>query len=110
MAKRNYTKYTKPAEPKEETTEQIEVTTEDSIENITQNEAVEEWPNPIGFVNGCSRLNVRKGPSTGSEIVCTVDSGAELTINSKESTDDFYKISTVAGIEGFCMKKFITIR
>jgi hypothetical protein len=31
-------------------------------------------------------------------------------IDEKESTEEFYKVCTAAGIEGFCMKKFIAIQ
>jgi hypothetical protein len=46
----------------------------------------------IGFVTNCKKLNVREKPKTDS------------------ATEEFYKVFTVAGIEGFCMKNFITIQ
>lgn len=67
----------------------------------------------IGTVIGCQKLNVRKESRLDSPIVCIIDCQTELTINEKESTEDFYKVSIDMGTEGFngyCMKKFITVQ
>jgi len=64
----------------------------------------------IGFVTNCKKLNVREKPRTDAPIICEVDYQTELTIDEKESTEEFYKVYTAAGIEGFCMKKFIAIQ
>jgi len=64
----------------------------------------------IGFVTNCKKLNVREKPRTDATIICEVDYQTELVINEKESTEEFYKVCTAAGIEGFCMKKFIAIQ
>lgn len=64
----------------------------------------------IGFVTNCKKLNVREKPRTDATIICEVDYQTELIIDEKESTEEFYKVCTVAGVEGFCMKKFIAIR
>ena len=64
----------------------------------------------IGFVTNCKKLNVRKEPKIDSDVICEIDYQTELMINENESTEEFYKVFTAAGIEGFCMKKFITIQ
>mgnify|MGYP001336233650 CR=1 FL=1 len=64
----------------------------------------------IGFVTNCKKLNVRKEPKTDSDIVCEIDYQTELMIDENESTEEFYKVFTTTGIEGFCMKKFIEIQ
>jgi len=64
----------------------------------------------IGFVTNCKKLNVREEPRTDADIICEVDYQTELMIDENESTEEFYKVFTTAGIEGFCMKKFIAIR
>lgn len=61
----------------------------------------------IGRVFGCTSLNVRKAPKTNAMVICTINCHAEVEIDELESTDDFYKICTASGIEGYCMKKFI---
>jgi len=40
-------------------------------------------------------------------VICTINCHAEVEIDELESTDDFYKICTASGVEGYCMKKFI---
>ena len=70
--------------------------------------AIETAPAPkIGRVFGCTSLNVRKAPKTNAVVICTINCHAEVEIDELESTDDFYKICTASGIEGYCMKKFI---
>ncbi len=64
----------------------------------------------IGFVTNCKKLNIREEPRIDAAIVCEVDYQTELTIDENESTEEFYKVFTAAGIEGFCMKNFITIQ
>ena len=118
---RDYTKYAKtqdePAmavidapsfeeaiEPVEtaEVVEPIEVV-EPAIDTV-----IETVPAPkIGRVFGCTSLNVRKAPKTNATVICTINCHAEVEIDELESTDDFYKICTASGIEGYCMKKFI---
>ena len=69
---------------------------------------IETSPAPkIGRVFGCTSLNVRKAPKTNATVICTINCHAEVEIDELESTDDFYKICTASGIEGYCMKKFI---
>lgn len=63
-----------------------------------------------GFVTNRKKLNVREEHKTDSAIVCEVDYQTELMIDENESTEEFYKVFTAAGVEGFCMKKFITIQ
>lgn len=62
-----------------------------------------------GTVINCSRLNIREKPSIDGVIICEIACQTKLVIDKEESTDDFYKVYTPAGIEGFCMKKFVEI-
>lgn len=64
---------------------------------------------PIGVVN-CLRLHVHSEPNLDSEIVCKVRYLTEVVIDLDKSTEDFYKIYTVIGAEGFCQKNLITIK
>ena len=118
---RDYTKYAKTQdEPAmaiidapsfEEVIEPVE--TAEVVEPIEAVEpaietAIETAPAPkIGRVFGCTSLNVRKAPKTNAVVICTINCHAEVEIDELESTDDFYKICTASGIEGYCMKKFI---
>lgn len=62
----------------------------------------------IGVVN-CLRLHIYSEPRLDSEIVCKVRYATELEIDLAESTEDFYKIYTAIGAEGFCQKELVTI-
>lgn len=62
-----------------------------------------------GIVN-CLRLHIFSEPKLESDIVCKVRYLTEVEIDLNESTEDFYKIYTAIGAEGFCQKDLITIK
>ena len=77
-------------------------------------QVIEESPKEI-FVTGyvkedCALLNVRKEPSIESSKVDVIKKLDEITIDLENSSNDFYKVKTSEGIEGYCMKKFINIK
>lgn len=76
-------------------------------EDTRVEEAVEEI---IGVVTDCLRLNIRKEPDKDSEVAAIVNCLDEVKIDPETSTDEWYAVCTVAGIEGFCMKKYIAVR
>lgn len=72
---------------------------------------IEEEPEAIiGEVFDCAKLNVREEPRSDAKVACVIDVGTEVMINEADSTDEFYKICLVSGIEGYCMKKFIAVK
>lgn len=64
---------------------------------------------PIGVVN-CLRLHIHSEPDLESEIVCKIRYATEVEIDMNNSTEDFYKIYTAIGAEGFCQKDLITLK
>lgn len=66
-------------------------------------------PKNLGKVVDCVRLNVREEPSTKASVVFEINVGSTVFIDETCSTDEFYKICTEHGVEGYCMKKFIEI-
>lgn len=67
----------------------------------------------IGVVTDCLKLNVRGTPDndpSGGNVVTTIECLTEVMVDMASSTKEFYKIHTPAGVEGFCMKKYIAIR
>lgn len=64
----------------------------------------------VGNVSGCKKLNVRLEPSATAIVIDEINVGSRVTINPVGSTNDWYKVRTEAGIEGFCMKKFVTVK
>lgn len=79
-------------------------------EDIRVEENEEAVKEIIGVVTDCLKLNIRKEPNKDSDVVVIVTCFDELKIDPDASTDDWYAVCTVTGIEGFCMKKFVAIR
>lgn len=89
-------------------------------ENLVVNEIVEQNNEEVvnevnyvdGVVSGCDKLNVRAKDSKESEALCIVDRDTVLKVDLSvdDSANEFYKIVTPSGVEGYCMKKFITIK
>ena len=99
--RRDYTKFSR---------ESAESEAVETVENIIE-EVEETKPDPkIGTVTDCNRLNVRKDPNPNAEIICEVPAATDLMIDEEQSTDTFYKVFTAAGVEGYCMKRFVTIK
>ena len=64
----------------------------------------------LGTVVDCDKLRVRKQPNAMADVLCEIKDGSEVMIDEEESTDNFYKVCTETGVEGFCMKQFIDIK
>lgn len=64
----------------------------------------------FGHVANCESLNVRNKPNVKSNVLCVIKKGDKVKIDDGESTNDFYKVILKSGVEGFCMKKYITVR
>lgn len=63
-----------------------------------------------GVVTDCMRLYVRKAPSTDGEVVTVIDCLSKVMVDIDSSTDEFYKVCTASGAEGFCMRKYIALK
>ena len=63
-----------------------------------------------GRVFDCEQLYVRKEGKKESDVLCIIEKDSEVQINLDESTEEFYKVVTPSGIEGYCMKKFIEVK
>lgn len=94
---KNYRNYSKPNNQVEEP-------------QIAEEEVSEPKKPMIGVVIDCSSLNIRAKSSINSEIIATVKAGTKLLINEDESIGEWYKVCTETGIEGFCMRKYVSIR
>lgn len=116
MSNKNYKNYsnissTKPAEEVTPEVTPVEVEVKEEVKSEpTPVPVAKPQPKPVtGVVSGCAKLNVRKEPNKDAEIVAVINEGSEVVINRIKSTVDFYAVCTAAGIEGYCMKKFITV-
>lgn len=78
---------------------------EESAEQIT----LDEFKFVTGVVVGCLKLNVREQMFTGAAILCELPASSEVQIFAGEDHGEWYHVVTASGVEGFCMKKYITI-
>ena len=88
----------------EETINEVEKSTNEIEE--TKEEVTEEF---IGKIIEFEKLYVRKEASKYSEPVGIVTDKDYLSIDIMHSTDDFYKVITSNGLEGYCVKEFVKI-
>jgi len=77
-----------------------------AVENTT--ESVEP-STVLGVVTECVKLRVRSTPEIADNVLAEIILASEVLVDLKESTDEFYKITTEAGVEGYCMKQYINI-
>lgn len=86
---------------------------DDKSENDTESTQIVDdvvtKTNTIGFVSGCKKLYVRTEPNKDSKPICIIEWNTEVNIDLDNSTMLFYKIKTNSGLEGYCMKEFISI-
>ena len=88
----------------------IEAEAEQAQEIVEESQKVEESVQTVGFVDNCECLRVRKESNVDSEELCIINKLSEVVIDLDNSTDYFYKVTTSEGVEGYCMKKFITVK
>lgn len=120
MSHKNYSKFSKHFD-KDQEQNPVAINFNDNIIDgqIVIDEIVEETVSEVeevkvetvkGFVFGCEKLNMRKEANKESEVVTVLSKDTEIEVNLTDSTDDFYKIVTPMGFEGFYMKKFISVK
>ena len=63
----------------------------------------------IGYVTDCVKLNVREAASKDSSVLCEIILNSKVIVDEENSTDDFYKVTTETGVEGYCMKQYINV-
>lgn len=100
----------------EESTNETEETTGEVTDEVTEPEVIVpnvennvENNEVIGKISGFEKLYVRKEASKDSEPVGIVTDKDDLSIDVAHSTDDFYKVITSNGLEGYCVKEFVKI-
>ena len=94
-----------------ETVEQVEETINEVEESTNKIEEIKEevTEEVIGKVIEFEKLYVREEASKYSEPVGIVTDKDYLSIDIIHSTDDFYKVITSNGLEGYCVKEFVKI-
>ena len=82
---------------------------QDVPELCTEAEAVNDPHTDFGIVTDCLYLNVRKLPDINADVAVVIDALTQVCVDLDASTEDFYKVTTSDGIEGFCMRKYIAL-
>ena len=87
-------------------TNQVENVDEPIVEEVKQEIVLVD-----GIVSNCELLNIRKESSKDAEVLCTigVNTMVKVDLTVDKEAEEFCKIVTPNGVEGYCMKKFITI-
>lgn len=62
-----------------------------------------------GVVTNCVKLNVRKGPTKKSDILCVVPIATELPIEVLPYTNEWYKTVTPSGDAGYVCSEYIAV-
>lgn len=62
-----------------------------------------------GVVVDCFKLNVREQMNSSAAVLCVLPANSEVQVITGCDHDEWYHIFTEAGIEGFCMKKYIRL-
>jgi hypothetical protein len=60
-----------------------------------------------GIVTDCVKLNVRVAPVITATVACVLDANSEIEIDMTKSTDEWFHVTTAAGVEGYCMRMFV---
>lgn len=63
----------------------------------------------IGIVKEGNDANVYAEPNTDAIILCRIPSGTCVEVDFRQDLGKFCIVCTAMGIEGFCMKKHITV-
>ena len=64
----------------------------------------------LGAVSECAKLRLRREPIVADNNVIEELKFADVVyVDLAESTDDFYKVITETGVEGYCMKPYINV-
>ena len=114
MSKKNDKVETEPVKPVEtETTatepiKPVETETTETTETAEAPKTTET--EPIEGTVGCEKLYVRSDATVDSDPVGIIDRGSKVFIYEDESTEEFYKVCAATGLEGYCMKKFISVQ
>ena len=105
---KNYNQMSKKNYDKTESVEQVETPIDETP--IETESAEPAKPEPIEGTVGCEKLYVRSDATVDSEPVGVINRDSKVFVYEDESTEEFYKVCTATGLEGYCMKKFISVQ
>lgn len=56
------------------------------------------------------KLNIRAEPDLEADVIFEAEPGTEFLIDIEKSTEEWFSVCSTSGLEGFCKKKYITIK
>ena len=109
--KKLYMGYNEETKSLADVTEEVEeeIAEVNESEEVTKEAIKEADSTVVGYVSGCLKLNIREEGYLGANVVCVVPEKTALLIEVSESNDEWYKVYTETGMEGFCMKQYVTL-
>ena len=109
--KKLYMGYDEETKSLADVTEEVEeeIAEVNESEEVTKEATKEADSTVVGYVSGCLKLNIREEGYPGANVVCVVPEKTALLIEIAESNDEWYKVYTETGMEGFCMKQYVTL-
>ena len=109
--KKLYMGYDEETKSLADVTEEVEeeIAEVNESEEVTKEATKEADSTVVGYVSGCLKLNIREEGYPGANVVCVVPEKTALLIEVAESNDEWYKVYTETGMEGFCMKQYVTL-
>lgn len=130
MSNHNYSQYSSNKKKKnynklkEETFVHVDVAENEIVPDVVTTVAVPVEPVEVkmeapkaevkasvtGIVVGCSKLNVRSKPAIDADILVVLEVNSEIVIDPARSTNEWVKVTTAAGVEGYCMRKFVSAK
>lgn len=105
MGRKNYSKFSNNKQ-----NAVVDKVSFEEVQQMTSQIIEDKKPVIKGYVANCERLNVRKEPNTDSEVVCIINKGTEVILESIGVINGFYRVNTAHGAEGYCMEKYIEIK
>lgn len=87
----------------------IEPVEEFDEDEVITTEVEDEKTVVLGTVSECVKLRLRREPAVADNVIGELKFADAVYVDLTESTEDFYKVVTEAGAEGYCMKQFINI-
>lgn len=99
MSNKDYTKFSKIDESKIKA----------EIAEFEDEEIIDATNLKEGLIVDCLKLNVRVAPYSDAEVATIIDASANFLVDESQSTEDFYKVYTEAGAEGYCMRKYVRV-
>lgn len=125
LSRHNYSQYSNKNKKNDENKvdETVDVTEEAAAQEVEVTPEVVDTPvvEPVeetvetvalpktvtGVVVNCAKLNMRAKPNANAAVICVLNAASEIEINIEESTDEWFRVYTATGVDGYCMRKFV---